>query len=547
MRHDLGSRCSLKIGPIRPQAHCLPLLPAARLPTVNLETVRTFMQPANESILSSADLLHAVRTHVRWWLVPAVVGTIVAATYSLVASREWRATQALTVRPEAASVSEQKLGKFSDLSEMKVLQATILELAKSQGVMEATLKSVGPKGWFASSQFPTERDIETFRTQIDMRPPGGAEFGQTEVFYLSVRDTNRDRAAKLVAALADELQKRMQSLRDERAQSQMAELQGTVAMAEADLDARTEKLTQFEAAIGADLVELRSMNANVAGQGEVSQELQAIEADRRGNDARRHDDEQLLTLLKAAQDDPRQLIATPSSLLASQPALSRLKDALLDAQVRTANLLGTFADDHPYVVAAKETEKRLQAQLHDELSLSIKGIEVDMRLAADRAASLDQNTQTGRDRIARLASARADYANLVSAVDNHSKLVEAARKNLADARADHASAHSASVIGRIDGVESGVTPIGPGRMTITAAGGVAGMIFGLGLVFLFAVPRPVVANQFANTQEYTVPTPATRDAATASAAPQQPFGFTRGMTLEEAIRSVEKRLESRTK
>jgi polysaccharide biosynthesis transport protein len=504
------------------------------------------MQPNQESTLSSADLLHAVRTHVRWWLVPAVVGMVVAATYSLITSREWRATQAMTVRPEAASVSEQKLGKFSDLSEMKVLQATILEMAKSQGVIEATLKTVGSKGWFVSSDFPTARDVDSFRSQIDMRPPGGAEFGQTEVFYLSVRDTNRERAAKLVAALADELQKRMQGLRDERAQSQMAELQGTVAMAEADLNARTEKLAQFESTIGSDLVELRSMNANVGGQDEVSQELQAIASDRRGNDTRRHDDEQLLTLLKAAQKDPRQLIATPSSLLTSQPALSRLKDALVDAQVRSAQLLGTYAEDHPYVIAAKETEKRVQAQLHDELDVAIKGVNVDLQSAVNRAASLNNNSQAGRDRIARLASARAEYANLISAVDNHSKLVEAARKNLADARADHASAHTASVIGRIDGVESGVQPIGPGRVTVTAGGGVAGMIFGFGLVFLFAVPRPAAVVEVAKTQASEPVSSEARGEVKVAGGPLQPFGLSRPMTLEEAVRSVEKRLSTRS-
>jgi hypothetical protein len=88
-----------------------------------------------------------------------------------------------------------------------------------------------------------------------------------------------------------------------------------------------------------------------------------------------------------------------------------------------------------------------------------------------------------------LAAARAEYASLVAAVENHTKLVEAARKNLADARADHASAHSASVIARIDGVEAGVRPDGPGRSTIAAAGGVAGLIFGFGLVFLIAGPK----------------------------------------------------------
>ena len=101
----------------------------------------------------------------------------------------------------------------------------------------------------------------------------------------------------------------MQSLRDERAQSMMAEMEKTVAMAESDLAARNEKLAQFETKIGADLAELRSLNAVVGAQSEASQELQSIETERRANDAKQRENEQLLALLKAAQDDPRQLIA----------------------------------------------------------------------------------------------------------------------------------------------------------------------------------------------------------------------------------------------
>jgi uncharacterized protein involved in exopolysaccharide biosynthesis len=502
------------------------------------------MHSSNDSSLTARDLIAALRSHISWWVTPAVVGLVLAAVYSLASSREWRATQAMTIRPEAASVSEQKLGKFSDLSEMKVLQATVLELAKSQSVVQATLREVGATGWFPSKDFPTAQDVDTFRQKIDMRPPGGAEFGQTEVFYLSVRDADRDRAAKLLSVLADQLEKRMQSLRAERAQSEMKELEGTVNMAETDLNARTQKLAQFESSIGADLSELRNLNANIGGQGEVSQELQAIEADRRSNESRHHDDEQLLIVLKAAQEDPHQLVATPNSLLVSQPALSRLKDALVDAQVHTAQMLGIYADDHPYVVASRETEKRVQAQLHDELELAVKGLEVDLRLTSEHAESLSQHSQAGRDRIARLAAARSEYANLVAAVDNHTKLVEAARKNLADARADHASAHSASVLGRIDGVEAGVQPIGPGRLTITAGGGVAGSIFGFGLVFLFGMPQVAAVGK-----------PAVESKPQSNVTPQNVgigfdrdnFGMYRGMTLEQAVRSAEQRMHTKTR
>jgi succinoglycan biosynthesis transport protein ExoP len=496
------------------------------------------MSRSDEFNLNPAELVAVLRTNVKWWAIPAVVCAVLAGAYSLVAPREWRATQTLTVRPEAASISEQRLGKFSDLSEMKVLQATILEIAKSQSVVESTLKEVGPpkSAWGSSTvNWPTAQDVEDFRQQIDMRPPGGAEFGQTEVFYLSVLDSNRDRASELVAALCDQLELRMQSLRDERAQSMTAELEKTVAMAEGDLNGRTEKLAQFEAKVGQDLAELRNLNATSGSQSEVALELQAIEGERRSNEAIRRQNEQLLVLLKAVQANPAQLVATPNTLLKSQPSISRLKDALVDAQIRTASLLGTYADDHPFVVGAHEAEALIKQQLHDEVAIAIKGLEIDLSLNGDRDVALNAKATAGRDRVARLAGARAEYANLLAAVDNYTKLVEAARKNLGDARAKHASAHTASVIGRIDGVEAGVRPVGPGRTTITAAGGVAGLILGLGAVFLIAgpvsslVPSAVEAKSVTTTAAPVVKTPV------------EPFGLFRGMTLADAIRQIERR------
>jgi succinoglycan biosynthesis transport protein ExoP len=493
----------------------------------------------DEFHLNPTELFQTLRTYVKWWAAPAVVCAVIAAGYSLVAPRDWRATQTLTLRPEAASVSEQRLGKFSDLSEMKVLQATLLEVAKSQSVVEATLKKVGPpKSYFAApANWPTAQNVDDFRKQIDMRPPGGAEFGQTEVFYLSVLDHNRERASALVSALIDELEARMQSLRDDRAQSMMAELQNTVNMAEEDLDARTQKLAKFEAAIGSDLTELRSLNATSSSQSEVALELQAISSERRSNDSVRRENEQLLTLLKAIENDPTQLIATPNTLLKSQPSLSRLKDGLIDAQIRKANLLGTYADQHPYVLAAREAETLVQQQLRDEVAAAIKGLEVDLKFNGDREVALNSKSVAGRERIARLAGSRAEYSNLVAAVDNHTKLVEAARKNLADARAKHAGAHTASVIGRIDGVEAGVRPVGPGRTTVTAAGGLAGLILGLGVVFLFAAPLPVLEPKTDEVQAVAATVvPATEKVVKT---PSEPFGLYKGLTLAEAIRQAE--------
>ncbi len=495
--------------------------------------------------LHPADIVRMLRTHVRWWAVPAVVFAVLAGAYSLVASREWRATQALIVRPEAASVSEERLGKFSDLSEMKTLQETILELAKSQGVVQATLREVGPpSNCSRPEQWPSELDVEAFREDVDMRPPGGAEFGKTEVFYLSVRNTNRDRASALVTALCKQLESRMQELRDQRAQGMIAELQRTVAMAEGDLNAQIGRLSKFEANVGADLAELRSLNAEIGGQGQVSQESQAIENDRRANEARLRENEQLLKLLQAAKEDPQQLLATPNSLLLSQPAVSQLKNALVSAQIRTATLLGSRAEAHPYVIAAREAEARVRAQLNKEVEVAIRGVQVEIELSSEREKALAAKYNVTRNRMSSLAVSRAQYSNLVASVQNHTRLVETARKNLADARARQAGAHSASVISRIDGVEAGVRPSGPTRKTIIAAGGVGGLLLGFGLVFLFAEPVPSSTNRLVSPVGSTeqprteVAKPVVLSTVDSRRTSAESFSMFRGKTLEEAIQSI---------
>ena len=54
-------------------------------------------------------------------------------------------------------------------------------------------------------------------------------------------------------------------------------------------------------------------------------------------------------------------------LLDSQPALRRLKDGLVDAQLRTAALQGRMSAEHPEVISAKEAETQVAARVHAEL------------------------------------------------------------------------------------------------------------------------------------------------------------------------------------
>jgi len=444
-------------------------------------------QPAS---LTPAVVFQLLRDH-RWlWIGPALAGFVLAAGASLVTPRQWKATQGFIVRSETAGFADQRLGKFTDLSEMKTVQETVLEVARSQRVLTAALQEVGPPpSWFSRPNWPTAEDALELREQLSITPPGGAEFGSTEVFYLSVLNADSDRAVAIAGALASQLEVRMQEIRNQQADSMTRELEHATAVARRELQERTNRLSTMEAEVGAHLGDLRNLLSSIGGQGALAQQTLSIEAELRDSEASRRRNTELLATLEKSQDNPRRLLATSSTLLASQPALQRLKDGLIDAQVRAASLEGTRSATHPHVIAAKQTVQLLRQRLHAELPTAIVGVEMELSLSRQREAALQsklsQVNQQGRS----LAGRRAEYSQLVSAVENQTRVVDVVAAQLSDARAYAAGVKSASVLARVDAVEPGNRPVGPGRASVALAGGLGGLVLGLGLVFLFFAPQ----------------------------------------------------------
>jgi hypothetical protein len=404
--------------------------------------------------------------------------------------RYWEASQALVVRQETAGSEGPTPGKFADLYEMRTLQETILELAKSQQVVGGTIKAVDQQ-LFGAATVPSSKEIEEFRKRLKMLPPDGGEFGKSEVFYFCIKDRSRERAIALVGELCLQLEAGLKQLRTARAKGLTAELEEQVKLAGEIQAQETKRLEEFEAEVGADLGELRMLHSASSGQSDLREQAVQLEADLRKYQTQVREAEQLLGMLRAAEKDTQQLVATPNSLLNSQPALRRLKEGLVDAQLATARLGGTRSADHPRVQAAVEAERKIRDDLHRELVTAIRGAEAEVQLGQERVADSQKRLTDVEQRLTRLAERRAEYSNRVAAVDNSRITLDRARQNLSTARAAQAAAHSGSLVTRIDQPETGPYPAGPGRTAITGAGAVGGLMLGLGLVFLTTAPAPI--------------------------------------------------------
>jgi polysaccharide biosynthesis transport protein len=444
------------------------------------------MHLTQPTVLSPKQLIHLLRAHVKQWLLPAVVIAAAVGVYAVVHTPTWEASQALMVRNEASN-AERSPGKFSLPEEMKTVQETILEVAKSRSVLAAALSEVGPPADCKNpGAWPTQRDIVEARKNIKLTPPKGAEFGKTEVFYLNVRVEDRERSVALNEAIFKQLQANFQELRDAKAQSMVDELTKTVSLAKADLDRATAAIQATENRVGSDLAELRSMQDMAASDSALRRSGEEIRAQLRENVLADKTNRELFAVLAVAQNDPGRLVAAPNRLLDSHPSLRRLKDGLIDAQLHTSTLLGTMSVQHPKVLAAKEAEEEIGRNLHSELAIARRGVEVERRVLAERRTLLEDQLTETNGRLTRLAAVRSSYANEVAEVKNRATLLERAEGNLAEARAARASAKAANLISRIDTPDAGIRPVGPSRAVIALCGVFGGLLAGFGVVFLTA-------------------------------------------------------------
>ena len=107
-------------------------------------------------------------------------------------------------------------------------------------------------------------------------------------------------------------------------------------------------------------------------------------------------------------------------------------------------LLGSYRDRVPAyassaVLASKAGEEEISQRLHGEIAIAVKGVEVDLLLNNERVQTLEQQREVVQSRLGRLASARAEYANLVNATRHSGEILKTAQQELSAARAVNAA------------------------------------------------------------------------------------------------------------
>lgn len=430
-----------------------------------------------------------LRRYAPLWAGAAVIFAGLGVAYTFARSDTWAASQPLLIRDEANG-SLDRLGRFASQTDLIAAQETILEMARNREVVKAALHDLGPPRGVDAGLWPTSRAIETAATEsINVRPAKGAEFGDTEVVYLVTEESSADRAARLCSAVFDRLTEHLRNVRRVRADSIIAELIHARDLALTNLQAANSELQKLETSVGSDLGELRGLSESITGEGNTSRVLSEIQRELDAAELELDRVEALRQLLVRGSEDPQHLLVSGGDLLNTQPTLQRIKDGLIDAQLIASQLSGRYTSDHPRMRSAMLEQQTIREELRHEIEAVTKAMAPTLDLARQKVERLTEKQNQLRDKLARLASIRTEYARLVANVRHRTELLAQAQAGLAEAEATRSAALNINLIAGLAPPRVDESPVGPGDTTIVGGSLVAGLLFGLGTVFLVA-PGP---------------------------------------------------------
>ena len=449
------------------------------------------MQSLFPNLPPDHPLLHVFRvlkSHGMLLVVPALGLAFLGGIYGLFSTKQYSATQSLTIRDDLNSDSFD-LGRFDTEESLKSAQEMVLEIARNPDVIRPILEELGPpsQSIFGSSGFPSDAAIETVQGKINIGAPNGGEFGKTYGFILSAQESTRERSQRFMELLLDGVSQRLRAVRSDHLLGIQRELEQKVKIANAAFGEASQKLGVLEVELGEDLSAIRSLSVEFPSDGSLAVQVQQIENEIRDSQDKLERAQQQRAILQQAKSI-RQGVPTTRELFVMQPTLEIMFRDLAAAKNLRSKDLGRYEEAHFKIKAHDATINDLSEKISKHIEFAIKGVQSQIKtLEASLHRRLEKKAELVK-RLKKLASLRVEYDRCKFDASKKQAIYGQAYERLVDARALCESSAESDIVTRVGGVQVSVYPEGPGTKMLVIAGGLGGLLMGLGFIVLLAPP-----------------------------------------------------------
>ena len=247
------------------------------------------------------------------------------------------------------------------------------------------------------------------------------------------------------------------------------------------------RLREMEKHLGSDVSTMHGLNSSSSGEG-IKLEISQIRLEKRVVEAELESARNSQEMVITARLNPEKALATSSEFLSTQPTLQALQQSLVEAQKNYAVSVGSYQPNHPQVISSRETITAMRNQIYLELETLERSVASRIKMLENKIHRLSQLEYEENERLAQLGTQRVDHLTLNAEVTKKTELVNNAYSELAEIEALRNAAAHVNWLTRVDSPQVSTRPDGLGKKHTILAGGICGLILGIGLVMLVAPP-----------------------------------------------------------
>ena len=263
---------------------------------------------------------------------------------------------------------------------------TQFEIIQKKEILYPVIQSLQlDKKWQAGS---LEAAYSLLRKRLDMR-----EVRNTELIQISVLDQDRNQAADIANAIAEEYQRRRIAEQQQWVNRSLAQLQDEVSK-------QRRKVEELRSAAARIRVEYQINDLNPEG---VEDPMQARERVLLSEEEQVNNERLKVTVLRAKQDQVAQMtddqiMRSIRSLDIEDPTILQVFPSYQEAASEEAKLLSSgLGANHPTVKSLRAKKDAMETQLQKQIQVLRKTLADNLRIAEEQLRDLDSGLKNSRD------------------------------------------------------------------------------------------------------------------------------------------------------
>jgi succinoglycan biosynthesis transport protein ExoP len=263
---------------------------------------------------------------------------------------------------------------------------TQFEIIQKKEILYPVIQSLQlDKKWQAGS---LEAAYAMLRKRLDMR-----EVRNTELIQISVLDRDRNQAADIANAIAEEYQRRRIAEQQQWVNRSLTQLQDEVSK-------QRRKVEELRSAAARIRVEYQINDLNPEG---VEDPMQARERVLLSEEEQVNNERLKVTVLRAKQDQVSQMtddqiMRSIRSLDIEDPTILQVFPSYQEAASEEAKLLSSgLGANHPAVKSLRAKKDAMEAQLQKQIQVLRKTLADNLRIAEEQLRDLDSGLKNSRD------------------------------------------------------------------------------------------------------------------------------------------------------